>query len=276
MKKVAFGSDFHVDVAKKNGTATGDIIETVKQYLKENQVDVFCYAGDMGSNIKESIRILREIRDELGIIVRAVPGNHEMWDNQFASSFEVLQYFNEEGKDISVQVNPYEFDDWVVLGNMGWYDYSTAQPYYTEKQLDKMSHGGSRWNDRWFCRWEEKTNKEVSQLLINDLKVQLDKYKKKKIILMSHVVPYQDCIIQKGVSDWDYFNAFIGNTTIGKLADDYGVQIAQFGHTHNRFSKHSEAGVEMVCSPLGYYGEWTSEDRDVEEEIKKCIPIFEL
>lgn len=270
MRKVAFGSDFHVDITKQS------IVETVKDYLKKNKVDIFCYAGDMSSKISLTLQILREIRDDLGVVVRAVPGNHEMWDESFGSSFEALRHFNLEGKDVSVQANPYEFDDWVILGNMGWYDYSTAPSYFTHKQLDKMSYRRAVWYDKHFCRWEGKTNPEVASILIEELKNQLEFYQSKKIILLSHIVPYQQSILYKNDNEWDYYNAFIGNTTIGLLADRYHVKIAHFGHTHIRSSKQSPAGVEILCSPLGYYGEWTNEDRNLRKEIEKCIPIYEL
>lgn len=270
MTKVAFGSDFHVDISNYN------IVEAVKEHLKENKAEVFCFAGDMSSKVKMTLRILREIRDELGIVVRAVTGNHEMWDEAFSSSLEALNYFNTEGKDVSVQVNPYEFDEWVILGNMGWYDYSTAPGYFTKKQLDKMSFRRAVWYDKHFCRWEGKTNPEVALLFIDDLKKQLELYKGKRIILMSHIVPYQEIILFKNDKEWDYYNAFIGNTTIGELADQYGVEIAHFGHTHIRNWKKSSAGVEMLCSPLGYYGEWTNETRNVNKEIEKCVPIYDL
>lgn len=270
MKRVAFGSDFHVDVTKRN------VLSAVKNYLKNNRVDIFCFAGDMSADIRLTVQCLREIEQELGIKVCAVTGNHEMWDESFDDSFQVIDFFNREGKDFSVHVNPYEFGDWVILGNMGWYDYSTAQPYFTHEQLDQMSYGGSRWNDKLYCRWNGKTNKEVAHILLEDLKIQLDSYKGKNIILLSHVVPYQECVMVKHNKSWDYFNAFIGNVHIGKLADDYGVRIAHFGHTHFRYWKKNKAGVQIICTPLGYYGEWSTPTKEIQKEIEKCIPILEL
>jgi putative phosphoesterase len=244
--------------------------------LKENKTDIFCFAGDMSADITLTIKILREIREELDIEICAVTGNHEMWDKNFANSFEILSYFDNQAKDISVHANPFEFGDWVILGNMGWYDYSTAQTYFTEEQLDKMIFGSTSWNDKVFCNWDGKTNKEVANLLLKDLKEQLEVYKGKNMILLSHIVPYEECVLVKNDKGWDYFNAFIGNVNIGKLADEYGVKIAHFGHTHFRHWKRSNGGVEMICTPLGYYGEWHSITRNIKEEIEKCVPIYEL
>jgi len=270
MKNVAFGSDFHIDVTQQN------IVEEVKIYLKESNVDIFCFAGDMSASIDLSVETLKSIEDDLGIKVLAVTGNHEVWDTKNGNSFDAINRFNSEIPNISVMAQPYEFSDWVILGNMGWYDYSTALPYYNQKQLDKMQHRGSSWNDKHYCNWNGKLNHEVANYFTHELKNQLEIYKNKKIILMSHIVPYSECISIKNDSSWDYFNAFIGNTNIGFLADSYKVSIAHFGHTHYRYHKRSEAGVEMICTPLGYYGEWTTEDRCIKEELKKCIPIYEL
>lgn len=268
MKRVAFTSDFHVDVTKQN------IIEEVKNYLKNNKVDILCFAGDMSANVELSVELLKEFEEDLGIKVLAVTGNHEVWDTEKGTSFEAVDKFNLLSNKISVMNQPYEFSDWVILGNMGWYDYSTAQPYFYEKQLDKMSYGQTSWNDKYYCDWEGKKNHEVANYFLEELKKQLEVYKNKNIILLSHVVPYSECITIKNNSSWDYFNAFIGNLNIGHLANDYKVKIAHFGHTHYRYYKKNEYGVEMICMPLGYYGEWIG--NDLQKELTKCIPVFEI
>lgn len=270
MKKVAFGSDFHVDITQQ------DIIGEVKNYLKNQQVDIFCFAGDMSASIDLSAHILKEIEDELGIKVLAVPGNHEMWDTKNGSSFEALLKFNKSLPTISVMEQPYQFGDWAIVGNMGWYNYSTAPTYYHTKQLDKMKRKDEVWQDKNYCDWHGESNPDVADYLLQELTIQLEKYQNKQLILLSHIVPYADCITVKNDSTWNYFNAFIGNRQIGYLADKYQVKIAHFGHTHERHHKKSSAGVEMVCSPLGYYGEWTTKDKNIQKEIEKCIPVFEI
>ncbi|MFP3727521.1 metallophosphoesterase [Priestia filamentosa] len=272
MKRVAFSSDFHIDVTNKV-----DIIKEVKHYLLQNKVDIFCFAGDMSANVNLTSKVLREIEDALDIKVMAVPGNHEMWDTRNRSSYEVLDRFNHLLPSISCMNSPYEFSNWVILGNMGWYDYTTAMGYYYPKQLDRMKHKGVIWEDKKYCDWQGDKNKDVAQYLLKELHKQLEIYKHKNIILLSHMVPYQEClVVKKHDSTWDYYNAFMGNLNIGLLADSYKVKIAHFGHIHFRQHKKSKGNVEMICSPLGYSNEWTNPTSAISEELQKCISILEL
>lgn len=272
MTRIAFTSDWHIDVSHRY-----PIVDLAKEYLKQQKVDILCFAGDMSANIDLSIKTLKEIEQDCRIKVCAVTGNHEMWGRKlgdYNDSWDVIDHFNFHAPTISVMENPYEFDNWVVLGNMGWYDYSTAEPYFTDKQLDKMNYNGGRWNDIVYCNWKGISNKEVANSLLDNLKDQLETYKNKNIILMSHVVPYKECVTVKHDKTWNYFNAFIGNMNIGKLADEYGVKIAHFGHTHFKWNKYSEKGVEMLCLPLGYSHEWSSDN--LKDAIKKSIVIYDL
>lgn len=265
--KIAFSSDFHIDINKEN------IINEIKKHLKQENVDIFCFAGDMSTDINLTIHTLKEIENELKIKVLSVTGNHEMWDDSFKSSFDIINYFNTKASNISVMNKPFEFKDWVILGNMGWYDFTTAKPYFYEKQLNKMNYKGNHWEDKKYCNWNHLNVKEVAKHFENELEKQLQYYKNKNIILITHIVPFIECIKTHATKEMNYFNAFIGNIHIGELAQKYNVKISHFGHTHYHFDQNIN-NIQIICSPLGYKEEWLY--NDVEKSIKNSVKFLKI
>jgi len=264
--KIAFTSDFHINVSSKS------MLSYLKRYLVENGVDIFCFAGDMSGNTRLSVSALMEIQNETGCKVLAVPGNHEMRDTSFKSSWEALEYFNQSLGDISLCHSPFLFSDYAIIGNMGWYDYSTGSERFTAEQQDKMEYEGKVTQDVK-CNWNGWKPYQVAEYSLNSLKNDLERYKDKKIILMSHIIPYKKYVLFKNEPSWDYFNAYFGNTGIGSLLENYPVHYVHFGHTHTKFFDKLDKKT-IICSPLGIEKEW--ETSRIETELPLAIKIIKI
>jgi putative phosphoesterase len=265
-KKIAFVSDLHIDSTKK------EIIKSLKKYLTENEIDILCFAGDMCKNVKSTVKILKEIEVDCKIKVVAITGNHEMRDTNFTTSFETLSYFNQQLPDISLMNKAYEFDDWAILGHMGWYDFSVAPKKFNDYELNKMEYNGLIHGDKIYCRWNDLHHVKVADTFLKELKTQIEKYKNKNIILLSHIVPYKKYLNDTISEEWSYWNSFVGNLCIGHLINLYeNIKIVHFGHTHERFYEYSNE-KQVICAPLGYENEWST--KNIEEEIKKCVQIL--
>lgn len=263
-KKIAFSSDFHIDATRL------EVIKELKQYLLEQEVDIFCFAGDMSKDVKKSVKILKEIQNDLHIKVLAISGNHEMRDRSFSNSFEALRFFNQELGEISLMNQSFSFYDWTIVGHMGWYDYSTAPLKYNDYQLHSMEFNQIVHGDK-YCNWEGKVPTHVADLFLEDLKNQLDRVETKNIIVLSHMVPFKEVLDYSINEEWSYWNSFVGNVCIGDLLLKYPVKLIHFGHTHKRKNYYKDER-EIVCSPLGYENEWSSST--IKEEIKKAVSIY--
>lgn len=270
--KIGFASDWHIDVNKQYKEF--DIIDKIKEYLIKQKVDILCYAGDVTGDMKKTIKILNDIQNDTNVIIKAVPGNHDIWTSyKGRTSWDNYNKFAEQ--DFSLIEKPYFInDDWVIIGDMGWYDYSFGPKHFTEKQFDTMCYQGSMWSDLEYCNWGKDKNKDVTNKMNLKLEKQLEEYKNKNIIVVTHVVPFEECIMKKDNDAWNFFGAYIGNKTLGELLKKYSVKISHFGHTHCRYNLEID-NIQVICNPLGYKPEWNNKD-SLEDEIQNTIKIITI
>jgi hypothetical protein len=88
-------------------------------------------------------------------------------------------------------------EDYIIIGDTGWYDYSFGPTGYTKSFYDKMKFSSWTWPDKRFCNWIGMTNEEVSEHFLQILENQLKQIEDKKIIVITHVVPHEDFIMKK-------------------------------------------------------------------------------
>ncbi len=264
MKKVCVISDLHLD---HNEHILGiDILtDCLIPFLKKNKIDVFVFGGDSGGSLSEFIRLQKKVVSE-GIVFWGIPGNHEMWDRKEKDSWSVYEKLREFSR-------PLVLGNHAIVGNMGWYDYSTASDMYSTKELDKMKG----WMDKSFCRWNGMSNQDVAAKMLADLDEDLSSIdKNKKIIGVTHIVPFKQFIEEKPWDfRWNYTNAFIGNTNIGKKFLEYNTKEIFFGHTHSkRYARVN--GVEVFSTPFGYcrHNEWAYSNPT--SQIEHSCEIFEI
>lgn len=249
-------SDLHLD---KNSMYSGrNLLPELIEKIKEKNPDLILIAGDISNFASDSLKIIRVIEEGSGVKVLFVPGNHDMWVDINESSEDVYNLFKEDPS--SLIGRPYHLNDkYVIVADMGWYDYSLAPatiPYHTMKSRKK-----TLWMDSKYVRFSEPDDKVYSRIH-KSLEKQLKEVADKKVIFMNHFVPYQDFVsFKKDDAEWNLCNGFMGSSRLGELLDSFpNVEHVIFGHTHQRYDRTNYRNKNIICRPLGYKGEWKTDD----------------
>ncbi|HMB96244.1 MAG TPA: hypothetical protein VKK61_09420, partial [Tepidisphaeraceae bacterium] len=191
-----------------------------------------------------------------------VAGNHELWTHG-DDSYEILR------KQLPVRIKnlgwrwlqgePFVAGDLAIVGNIGWYDYSFAQPsleiprrFYAAKispgaaeHLSEFSYllGDdippharqivARWNDGKFVKLH-RTDEQFLEELLAELKSQLDLLSRlKRIIAAVHHLPFAQLLPPPHGAQWDFAKAYLGSDRIGELLLRYTNLSDVFcGHSH--------------------------------------------
>lgn len=266
--KVGTVSDIHMDFNKTLRSIDG-MLEDMSEVLKSEGYSHLIIVGDISSNYKETIQWVNRLREQSGVDVRYVLGNHDVY-NIFGNSETAYIEMAEDKNSLHYKV--LDLGEWVIVGGYSWYDYTletlgkNAEFYHKSRRM--------YWNDSKYVKWGV-NGTEMDTVFCSDHIEKLDKLlsgvnENKKIILANHFVPSKDFVVVKeGNESWNICNAFMGTEKLQDLIQNYNVKKYLFGHTHNRFGKVKKGNVEYICTPLGYYREW--ETRDFKEEFKKAL-----
>ena len=269
--KIVTVSDIHLDM--NSNYARADLLPVFIQCLKRVEADLIIIAGDLCDYAADTIQVLNRLEAELEIKVLFIPGNHDIWVKQKEhSSWESYHQLREHPS--SLLGKPYELNNgYVVIGEMGWYDYSFVKENIPYRAVIEHLQD---WGD---CKWTEwkMNDQKLNEWMLEHLKEQLNRYKDEKIILVHHFVPYLDFLSESTeYMDWNLYNAFMGSNSAGKLIDSYGnIKYVIFGHTHDRYGIVSNYHQKtVICNPLGYIAEPSK--KVFEEELIKSITTIEL
>lgn len=272
--KIGILSDIHVDLNEKEGI---DVIKPIIDEIKKNKADLMIIAGDVSNDYELTLDSLNKIQEGSGVRCIFVPGNHDIWNEKHLD--KDAWYIYEQLKKFpgNVANGPIELeDDWVIIGDLGWYDYSFGDPSYTAEEFDKMQYEERTWQDKIKSIWDRSTL-EMHQYFYDKLESQLKEHKGKKIILLTHVVPHENFIVPEPNDMWKYVNAYMGGSSYGELAEKYNVEYSVFGHVHYR--KTEKIGnVTYICNCLGYSDEWLrfGGTLDPSEEIPRAFKFIEI
>ncbi|WP_423410266.1 metallophosphoesterase [Heyndrickxia sp. MSNUG] len=266
--RIAVLSDIHEGINRKNTKA--DLMDVLKKWIAKNSPDVFIISGDMTAGPEKSLALLNQIQNEsMGTRIFFVHGNHDIYHEDSELAYQILLKFQGNLGNGPVELN----EEWVIIGDGGWYDYSFGIKEYTKEQFQKGSYNDFTWPDKTYAHWKVPDH-EVTDHYITRLETWLSEYRGRKIIMVTHFVPFSEYVVCKDDPSWDFFNAMMGSARFGELALKYGVEKYIFGHIHTRYHDHYK-GIEMICNPLGYYPhEWNL--NSPEEEIFSCIKIIEI
>jgi putative phosphoesterase len=265
-------SDLHVDT--NNAELKCDLIGELASYIRDVNPDRVVIAGDMAGGAKSCIRYLDELAERTGIPISYVPGNHSVWtveEDEGASwkAYEALRDHPSSLIDRPVELG----HDWVLLGDMGWYDYSFQEPGMT--RADTVLQKKMVWRDSVFARFGME-DEEVCIMMLEKFERLLTRYRGKKVVFVNHFLPYDR--FMKHFYTHQVFRViipFMGSARLGELLDRHEqVKVVIFGHIHWRHGLVEHNGKQVVCNPLGYVREWRS--RDVAEEIRRASTILEL
>lgn len=263
--KIGFISDLHIDVNREKR-----VKEHLLKYVNSKSIDYLVIAGDISSKHREVIKFFRK---ESPCKLKWVPGNHDLYSSNKFDSSAIYEEYKELEENLIT--HPLLIGNIVIIGDTGWYDYSYRLSKFSKDKCRDKRYLNMQWADKTRFKWKNMKDEGISQMFIDNLKIQIEKYSDKEIIVCTHTVPYKKFVEYKGYLEWDYFTSFIGTEKLGKLFDRYeNIKTVVFGHTHMRYHEIYH-GKECICRPLGYYfKEWTQSDTI--KEIENCVCIKEV
>lgn len=265
--KIGFLSDIHLDVNKDF-----PVLQTLIDLCNQKELDKVVIAGDFSSDYTTILYVIDSIKRNTQTQIHFVPGNHDLYITRHKSSKQIYRELSSLPEYLAT--HPVDLGDWALIGDTCWYDYSYKDEAFTMQQIQKKSYKGKTWADKRYFQWGA-GDIEVHDYFLQNLQTQLEQWKGKNVIAVTHTVPYQRFVEYKELDpSWNYFSAFIGSKQIGELYDDYGVKVAVFGHTHTRYmEKHNQ--TLCLCRPLGYYMEWKYA-MNIQRELEEALYVFEI
>ncbi len=262
-------SDLHIDLNKDL-----PIAQVLAQKAAEKKLDALLIAGDIANRQPLVFAFLGEMEQRTGLPVYFVPGNHDLWDEAGfgADSRVIYQRYADHprcltGKRILLG------ERWAMVGDAGWYDYSFANPRFTEADFARHELEGRVWQDSRFVIWG-KEDKAVHREMLGRLAAALEGSKQKQLVAVTHMVSTLAFAVPESWGNWAYFNAFLGSRQYGELYQKYeNVKYSVMGHVHFRGEKE-EGNLWHICACLGYVSEWKSADLAL--EIEQSLAVLTL
>ena len=315
-------SDLHIDEKQRYRTM---IIEELKNIVREKGISHLIIAGDISSgNLKALETFFKLLRTHIPAQLLFVPGNHDVWvqpsraqglenlpleNKRVTSSWEkynrILPLICAENEVHYLPNTPVLSNTTLILGNMGWYDYSFRNPLFnfSLKDYERKTYQGMYWSDLHFALWfkeskEKNSDIEVTEELLQKLKkdyekgIQLAKSRNvviTKIVFVLHHIPFNELVIFKNKAEWDYFSAFMGSEKFGKFIVSIKEQeqemlisnsnpsleiLVYCGHTHfvKSASVQTKNGTIFARTvPLGYTSELLISTHNPKETITQIL-----
>lgn len=271
--KLGILSDIHVDI---NNSDKNSVSSSIVKYIKKHSLDIMIIAGDIASDYVLTLDSLKEIEKDSGVPCLFVPGNHDIWTENHPekTSWEIYELLKSHSNNL---VNgPYELsENWIVMGDLGWYDFSFGNSdKYSFDDFSKMKYKKRIWQDSIKAVWDRSTL-DMHKYFMDKLENQLNQYRDRNIIVLTHVLPIIDFTVQAPSPMWEYMNAFLGSSDYGELFLKYpNVKYAVSGHVHYRKRKKIQ-NTEFICNCLGYSTEWYK-NTDADMEVDRAMGIIEI
>ena len=135
--KIAVISDIHVDINREY-----PVVDCLAFYVKEQHADLLLVAGDLSEHADETIETAALLEQKSGCRVFYVPGNHDMWSEDFdkADTDSIYKRYLEDPRCLSgsIQLLRGTNGPFALIGDIGWYDYSFSNAFYPEEELEKF------------------------------------------------------------------------------------------------------------------------------------------
>lgn len=269
--KMGVISDIHVDLNEREGELP--VEEALIQVAEESGLDLLLIAGDISNDANRSLEVLYKLKEQCGIPVLFVPGNHDYWskDNGIEDTWRLYRQF--QSYDGCLCEKPYEWENgWVIMGNTGWYDYTMGESGYTLEEFERMHAMDRTWQDSLYVRWGMK-NQEIHRYFLSCMERDLSVYPDRPVIMVTHMLAHPFFKVPMPHPMWSYFNAFLGSVEYAGLYRKYNVRYGIMGHVHYRKTTVDQ-GTEMICACLGYRKEWRQPS--AVEEIRSTLQVITL
>ncbi|GEP83686.1 putative phosphoesterase, putative [Staphylococcus piscifermentans] len=267
--KIGTISDLHID--RPSDYTETEYAETLAQLTQDHQLDVLLIAGDISNDYRKSYQFVKAMQRLTYKEILFIPGNHDYWQVDDKTTHQIHEFFMQQPE--CLMGHPYIInDEWAIVGNSGWYDYTYASPEYTTERLERRRFKGATWQDKVHVDWGM-SDIQVSHKAAALAKRDLQKAGDRKIILATHVVTTPSFRVPMPHRIFNYFNAFIGTSDFEPLYHQYNIQYSLMGHVHFR-GETERAGIEFACVSLGYFREWRT--KDIEREMSHALKVIEI
>lgn len=275
--KLAAISDIHLDVNQSY-----PVLGCLAELLRSEHADAVIIAGDITEHAQTSIEAVCRLEEQSGCRVFYVPGNHDMWSENFDEQTTESIYARYVNDPHCLADKPQILEGtkgrFALIGDIGWYDYSFASPDFAAEELEQMSCGGRTWQDRLKNQWTA-DNRKQSALQLRKLEKQLEAAAGLPVIAVTHMIPVREFCVPEERTMWKYFNAFLGTENLGKLFDRCRAVYSISGHVHYR-KEAVHGSTRYICPCLGYHTEWklfsAEHADDPEWQIRDSIRWIEM
>lgn len=265
-------SDLHIDYNDRR--TDRPTAPAIAAYIREVAPDRVVIAGDIAGGAAHCLRCLEEIEQLSGVPVSYVPGNHSIWTNsKETDSWHEYRLFRDHSTsliDRPVHLN----DKWVLLGDMGWYDYTFREEHISPEQV--RDNRNKVWKDSIMARWGMEDT-ALTDLMLDKFAKMFEAHRDKQIIFANHFIPYRDFVpVSTHNEIWNLIRPFMGSARLGDLLDRHEhVRYVIFGHMHYRYGLREHKGKNIAVAPLGYaQKEWKTDS--IEQELRDCGVVIEL
>jgi 3',5'-cyclic AMP phosphodiesterase CpdA len=275
--KLVFLSDLHYGnyaTLEGDGPFTNADHEKLAQEVHDLKPDILLVAGDCAEtciDIANMKRFLEIYKNPHGVSI-CIPGNHDMWIPQHGegssmTADEKYAWFYSEAKAagwIGLKDEPFEKDGVWIVGNCGWYDFSTIDPEFmrsgTQGPRDATWYERWRdWSDYGWMKLDRGQTKSKTPMLdfckarMAELEASLAKVPakadRKALVFMTHIVGFER--LQAWFRRPDQYRAYMGNVEIGKMAAKAEADVYYCGHTH-REMKFELGNMRCINNGSGY------------------------
>jgi predicted phosphohydrolase len=244
--------------------------------------DVLLVVGDtacaQGTELEECLSLFRFNGPKL-----LVPGNHELWTTGRDSYALLTEELPRRCRAIGwhwLSDHPFIAEDLAIVGSLGWYDYSFAQPglgiprrFYEQK----ISPGVAQRLDEWkfllsdqsdvspaaleiVARWNDgarvrlgRTDEQFLRELLQKLDRQLASLRQVPTVVAAvHCLPFAELLPPSHGAQWDFAKAYLGSARIGEVMLKYpNVRRVYCGHSH--FPAQAQVGpIQAINIGSGY------------------------
>jgi hypothetical protein len=201
-------------------------------------------------------------------------GNHELWTQRDDSYAVFMTELPRRIRALGwhwLEGDPFVFGDAAVVGSVGWYDYSFAQPtlgiprrFYERKVspgaaerleefagllsvADDISDTArevvARWNDGRFVKLGRSDDAFLGERLA-DLRRSLEAVSgAERVVAAVHHLPFRELLPPSRNAQWDFTKAYLGSERIGEL-------LLQFPNVTRVFCGHSHLAREATVGPV--------------------------
>lgn len=280
--RLAFTSDIHTDLNGPN------VLDALATRVRAIAPDVLIIAGDIATGATTYLKTLLALKAVAPRLL-VVAGNHDVWTapealakgiDSWARLDKLLPALCKEVGAELLDAGPVEIDGIGFAGSLGWYDLTTRE-HVLDAPMEAYRTGvwgGLRWTDHTYAIWNGPNGpmamEEVAAILRERLAAHMAQLTTRRVVVVTHTLPFTEQIHRKEHPGWRFVNAFMGSLPLGELIrSDPRVVLAVAGHTH--LASDVRIGrLRAVVTPLGYSKEWRGSTP--EAAVAAAVKVIDL